>query len=217
MAFSVTLRITIFADVADTVTRDLHRATKVFSSLPIKFTAQRFTLTRGATRTILGTDGKLSIKGGPTAFEHTSPGTQDTVSVSDPDGNFTSEVWAAIRDWTNFGGIRVFYVKEFAERYEGAVVGNAIVVKKTGGITLKAGDVFDPIVFIDQGMNQQVVAATENQFGILEHELGHAFGLDHAGSQGDLMYPNADSRSGNHLSQTELDTVKASPLLKPAS
>jgi hypothetical protein len=107
------LRITIFADIADTVTRDLHRATKVFSPLPIKFTAQRFTLTRAATRAILGTDGKLSVKGGPTAFEHTRPGTQDTVSVSDPDGNFTSEVWDAIRDWTNFGGIRVFYVKEF--------------------------------------------------------------------------------------------------------
>jgi hypothetical protein len=63
-------------------------------------------------------------------------------------------------------------------------------------------------------MNQQVVAATENQFGILEHELGHAFGLDPAGSPGDLMHPDADSRSGNRLSQTELDTVKASPILK---
>ena len=63
------------------------------------------------------------------------------MTVQDPNGRFSTEVWAAIKNWTDLGGLHVFDVREFDP--PGA----------EGGICLRVGDQIDPIIFVSQKAN----------------------------------------------------------------
>ncbi len=63
-------------------------------------------------------NGKLAISGGPTEFDHDVPagvgsGVARRTRCRIADGRFTTEVWAAVKDWSDLGGLNVFYVQEF--------------------------------------------------------------------------------------------------------
>jgi Matrixin len=209
----LTAQVTVFAGVKNTVKSDLRRTETVFGAVPLWINSSLFTITPEATKSMLGTDGALAITGDPQEFEVTDPMFKTQVRVQDPNGRFTQEVWNAIRDWTNFGGVRIFYVKKFENTLKGIVQGSNIVVGRTIGITLQTGGVFDPVIFIDQEQNLDVLRKTRGRFGLLEHEIGHALGLDHSQSVGDLMFAFSDERSGNRLTAAEIDTVRRSSLL----
>jgi hypothetical protein len=206
-------QVTVFDGVKNTVQRDLQRSMQVFAAVPLVIKWNLFTISHDETQRMLGTNGALSISGGPAKFDHADPFTNMQVTVQDPGGRFTQEVWDVIRDWTNFGGVRIFYVKKFENATAAQVQGNQLVVATTEGITLQAGNMFDPIIFIDQESNLKVQGQTNGRFGLLEHEIGHALGLSHSQTLGSLMFQNSDTRSGNSLSAAEIDTVRRSPLL----
>ena len=162
--------LTVVHGVADTTTKDFHRSERVFVHIPLKFKVKKFTLNKDQTNTILGTDGKLALTGGPTEFEHNLPAgvgsrTELPMKVNDPKGRFTTEVWAAIKNWTDLGGLHVFYVPDFD------------TPGLEGGICLRMDDQIDPIIFVSQKSNKALLSLTKGARGILEHEIGHAFGL----------------------------------------
>jgi hypothetical protein len=69
-------------------------------------------------KAILGTDGKLALTGGPNEFDHDLPAGAGSpvarlITVKDPNGRFSTEVWAAIKNWTDLGGLHIFYVPDF--------------------------------------------------------------------------------------------------------
>lgn len=209
----MTGQVSVFSGAKDTVRADIQRTIAAFAAVPLWIDWTLFTISAVTTRSMLGTDGALAIRDAPTEFDHVNPATGSTVTVRDPGGRFTQEVWNAVRDWTNFGGVRIFYVSKFETPYEARVQGNQILITRTGGFTLSAGDVFDPIIFIDQSQNLSVLKQTKNRFGLLEHEIGHALGLGHTTTKGSLMFETADSRSGNSLSAEEINGVRGSRLL----
>jgi hypothetical protein len=115
---SLPVWVTIVHGVADTTAKDFQRADKVFAGVPLRFKPVKHILNRDQTRAILGSDGKLAISGGPKQFDHNLPAgvgskAERPVTVQDPDGRSTAEAWAAITNWTDLGGVHVFYVPEF--------------------------------------------------------------------------------------------------------
>jgi hypothetical protein len=59
------------------------------------------------------------------------------VTIQDPNGRFTDEVWAAVRNWSDIGGVHVFYVRAFDP--PGGVGGGAKVGRWSGaGAALRA-------------------------------------------------------------------------------
>jgi hypothetical protein len=209
----MTAHVSLFSGVKNTARDDIQRTMAVFAAVPLSIDWFLIRIPAATTRRMLGTDGALAMTDAPTEFDHVNPATGGTVTVHDPGGRFTQEVWNAVRDWTNFGGVRIFYVSKFEKPFQGRVEGNQLVFTRTGGFTLSAGNVFDPIIFIDQSQNLRVLKETKNRFGLLEHEIGHAFDLDHTTTEGSLMFERAHDRSSSGLSADEINKVRGSQLL----
>ena len=205
--------LTVVHGVADTTAKDFHRSERVFVHVPLKFKVKKFTLNRSQTNAILGTDGKLALTGGPTEFDHNLPAgagsrTELPMKVKDPQGRFTTEVWAAIKNWTDLGGLHVFYVPDFD------------TPGIEGGICLRMEDQIDPIIFVSQKANQDLLTLTKGHRCILEHEIGHAFGLKDNSRANSLMLgivSSDASDAGTALSQDELQTITNSRLFGLAS
>lgn len=92
--------LTVVHGVTDTAVKDFHRSEKVFVHVPLKFKVRKFTLNKDQTKAILGTDGKLALTGGPKEFDHDLPAGASSrvaraMTVKDPNGRFSTEVWAA--------------------------------------------------------------------------------------------------------------------------
>jgi hypothetical protein len=200
--------LTVVHGVTDTTVKDFHRSEKVFVHVPLKFKVRKFTLNKDQTKAILGTDGKLALTGGPTEFDHDLPAGAGSrvarpMTVKDPNGRFSTEVWAAIKNWTDLGGLHVFYVPDFDTPLE-------------GGICLRMGDQIDPIIFVSQKANVSLLSLTKGARGILEHEIGHAFGLKDITRANTLMngiVSSDGSDAGTSLSQDELAVIASSRLL----
>ena len=194
--------------VTDTTVKDFHRSEKVFVHVPLKFKVRKFTLNKDQTKAILGTDGKLALTGGPTEFDHDLPAGAGSrrarpMTVKDPNGRFSAEVWAAIKNWTDLGGLHVFYVPDFDTPLE-------------GGICLRMDDQIDPIIFVSQKANVSLLSLTKGARGILEHEIGHAFGLKDITRANTLMngiVSSDGSDAGTSLSPDELAVIASSRLL----
>ena len=73
------------------------------------------------------------------------------MTVKDPGGRFTTEVWAAIKNWTDLGGLHVFYVPDFDPP------------GLEGGICLRVGEEIDPIIFVSQKANQELLKKTKGR------------------------------------------------------
>jgi hypothetical protein len=205
--------VTVVNGVADTTAKDFQRAEKVFVQVPLTFSIKKFTLNRDQTRAILGTDGKLALAGGPKEFDHDIPAgagssTPRPMTIKDDSGRFTSEVWAAIQNWTDLGGLHIFYVPDFDPP------------GLEGGICLRVSDLIDPIIFVNQKANQALLSSTKGVRGVLEHEIGHAFGLQDTIRGNTLMngiLSSDGSDAGTSLSQDELRTIANSRLLSVAT
>jgi hypothetical protein len=205
--------VTLAYGVNDTIGEDFQRAQRVFAAVPIGFRISKFILTKNQTQAILGGDGKLALAGGPKQFTHNLPigagrSREIPQEVGDPRGRFTQEVWAAIRDWTDIGGLHIFYVPDFDPP------------SSEGGLTLRIGDEIDPIIFVSQSANQDLVRKTRGRRGVLEHEIGHAFGLPDLSRGNALMtgiISSDGSDAGTSLSQAELETIRSSRLLDVAT
>ena len=200
--------LTVVNGVSDTTAKDFHRSEKVFVHVPLKFKVKKFILNKDQTKAILGTDGKLALTGGPPEFDHDLPAgagnpTARPITVKDPNGRFSTEVWAAIQNWTDLGGLHVFYVPDFDTTLE-------------GGLCLRVDDQIDPIIFVSQKANAGLLSLTKGVRGILEHEIGHAFGLKDTTRANTLMngiVSSDGSDAGTSLSQDELATIANSRLL----
>ncbi len=205
--------VTVADGVADTVAADCHRAQRIFSAVPLNLRVSKFLLTRDQTRAILGSDGKLAVSGSSQTFTHNLPigeanSREVAITVEDRSGNFTSEVWAAIRNWTDLGGLHVFYVPDFSRS------------GLEGGLTLRVGDMIDPIIFVAQTANQSLLSLTRGRRGVLEHEIGHAFGLADNMRANTLMLgivSSDGSDAGTTLLPNEMQTIRSSRLLRVAA
>jgi hypothetical protein len=205
--------VTVVNGVADTTVKDFHRAEKVFVHVPLTFRMKKFTLNRDQTRAILGTDGKLALAGGPKEFDHDVPAgagssTPRPMTIKDDNGRFTSEVWAAVKNWTDLGGLHIFYVPDFDPP------------GLEGGICMRVSDLIDPIIFVNQKANQALLSSTKGARGVLEHEIGHAFGLKDTTRANTLMngvVSSDGSDAGTSLSQDELWIIENSRLLSLAT
>ncbi len=198
--------LTVTDGIDDTTAQDFQRAQKIFAPIPLAFRRIKHTLTPEQTRAILGTDGKLALSGGAKEFTvklPTGAGSGGTVIVEDPKGRFSTEVWAAIRDWTDLGFLHVFYVPDFDPP------------GLEGGICLRIDDLVDPVIFVNQRANKAMLSGTKGFRGVLEHEIGHAFGLkDNLRSRALMLgVINSDySGMGMDLSRDELKIIKDSRL-----
>jgi hypothetical protein len=201
--------LTVVHGVTDTTAKDFHRSEKVFVHVRLKFKVKKFILNKDQTKAILGTDGKLALTGGPTEFDHDLPAGAGSpaarpMTVKDPNGRFSTEVWAAIKNWTDLGGLHVFYVPDFDSP------------GLEGGICLRMDDQIDPIIFVSQKANVSLLSLTKGARGILEHEIGHAFGLKDIARSNTLMngiVSSDGSDAGTSLSQDEMTIIASSRLL----
>jgi hypothetical protein len=113
-------------------------------------------------------------------------------------------VWAAIKNWTDLGGLHVYYVPDFD------------TPGLEGGICLRMDDQIDPIIFVSQKSNRELLSLTKGARGILEHEIGHAFGLKDTPQANTLMngiVSSDGSDAGTSLSRDEMQTIANSRLL----
>jgi hypothetical protein len=158
--------LTVVYGLTNTTAKDFYRSEKVFVQVPLKFKAKKFSLNKDQTNAVLGTDGKLALTGGPKEFDHDlsagagSPVAR-SITVTDPNGRFSTEVWAAIRNWTDLGELHVFYVLDFD------------TPGLEGGICLRMDDQIDPIVFICQKANAALLSLTKGAVGAPDHPGGH--------------------------------------------
>lgn len=77
-------------------------------------------------------------------------------------------------------------------------------------------DQIDPIIFVSQRANVSLLSLTKGARGILEHEIGHAFGLKDTTRANTLMngiVSSDGSDAGASLSQDELTVIASSRLL----
>ena len=205
--------LTVVHGVADTTVKDFHRSERVFVHVPLRFKVKKFTLNKDQMKAILGTDGKLALTGGPNEFDQDLPAGAGSpvarpITVKDPNGRFSTEVWAAIRNWTDLGGLHIFYVPDFD------------TPGLEGGICLRMDDQIDPIIFVSQKANASLLSLTKGARGILEHEIGHAFGLKDTARANTLMngiVSSDGSNAGTSLSQDELAVIANSRLLRLAA
>jgi hypothetical protein len=85
-----------------------------------------------------------------------------------------------------------------------------------GGICLRMDDQIDPIIFVSQKSNKEMLSLTKGARGILEHEIGHAFGLKDTPQANTLMngiVSSDGSDAGTSLSRNEMQTIANSRLL----
>ena len=185
--------LTVVHGVTDTTAKDFHRSEKVFVHVPLKFKVKKFVLNKDQTKAILGTDGKLTLTGGPTEFDHDLPaGTGSRVARP-----------TTVKE-TDLGGLHVFYVLDFD------------TPGLEGGICLRIDDQIDPIIFVNQKANASLLSLTKGARGILEHEIGHAFGLKDTTRSDTLMngiVSSDGSDAGTSLSQDEMAAIASSRLL----
>ena len=81
-------------------------------------------------------------------------------------------------------------------------------------------DLIDPIIFVNQKANQALLSSTKGVRGVLEHEIGHAFGLldtTRANTPMNGILSSDGSDAGTSLSQDELRTIANSRLLSVAT
>jgi hypothetical protein len=90
----------------------------------------------------------------------------------------------------------------------------AIAGTGEGGICLSAQNLFDPIIFVDQTENFQQLKLNKGLWGVLEHEIGHALGLDDQFNKPKGVMHGVHPRQGNDLTPQELQTIRTSPLLQ---
>jgi hypothetical protein len=79
---------------------------------------------------------------------------------------------------------------------------------------------YDPVIFVSQKANQSLLSKTKGLRGVLEHEIGHAFGLPHTYRTRTLMLgvlSSDASDAGTDLSQDELQLIANASLLSHAS
>jgi len=147
--------------------------------------------------------------GGPREFGHDLPASAgrrvaSPITVQDPNGGFSTEVWAAIKNCTDLGGLHVFYVPDFDTS------------GLEGGICLRMDDQID----VSQKANVGLLSLTRGIRGILEHEIGHAFELKDTTRTNTLVngiVSSDGSDAGTSLSQDEMGTIASSRLLSVAS
>ena len=202
--------VTIAEGVQDTVAQDFQRAQRVFSALSFEFWISKFILTRDQTQAVLGSDGKLALTGGPAQFTHNLPigaanSREIPLGVSDPNGRFTQEVWAAIRNWTDIGGLHIFYVPDFDPP------------SGEGGITLHGSVTKSIQSSLSIRARTWTWSATPGAAAACsEHEIGRAFGLPDV-SRGNVLMTGVISSdasdAGTTLSSAELNTIRSSRLL----
>src|SRR5690349_16635935 len=106
--------VAVFAPATNTVQADMKRTMAAFAGLSLQITWTQFQLDEAQTRRVLGAEGQLKIRGGPTRYRYAPPG-GPIVTIEDEKGWFTDEVWNLTRCWPDIADVRIFYVPGFED------------------------------------------------------------------------------------------------------